>query len=1079
MKPFLNWITVVWVLLRLCPPALADCEHPLGRLVSLQGTAQMQVSSQTTWAAATTEQTFCPGDLLQIEPNSRAAVVLNNHTILRLDQNTTIHFVEPSGESFSLIHLVRGFLHIFSHKPRSLHISTPYINGAVEGTEFLVQVDAHQARFTVFEGAVLASNEQGELRLTRGQSAVAGQGQAPQLEILVRPRDAAQWTLYYPHIFDSSSNIADRSAWARMSYAAEKLALGQVAEASAVLSELLQLDPANSDVLALLAIQSLVQNNRAEAKALVDQAIQANPDSATAALARSYVQQADFKLDDARATLAQAASAHPNNAEIQARLAEMQLAGGDTQAAYATALAIAQRNPDNSRSQMVLGFVHLARVETNEALHTFKEAIRLDPVQAMAHLGVGLALMRKGQIEEGRAAMELAAALDPGNALIRSYLGKAYFEEKRGALAQREYAIAKELDPADPTPWFYDALRKQSENRPIDALHDLQRSMVLNDNRAVYRSRLLLDSDLATRNVSLGSLYANLGFNQLSLEQGRSSLNADPGNASAHRLLADTYLTQPRHEIARVSELLQAQLLQPLNTSSLQPQLAESKLFLPSTTGPSLVGYNEFSSLFLRNQMTLQASGMAGNNATIGDEVIQSGIWDAFSYSVGQFHYQTDGIRANNDLTHDLYNAYFQAMLTPRTSLMTEMRLKQVVSGDLDHRFDPNAYYENFRNSSDTTSWRIGGRHDLNPGSTLIGTAIVSNEDGQAKNITGTINSLDLENQADNFMVELQHLYKKPQLHMQSGASTNSADESENFLFWVPSVTSVESSTYASHVTLYSYAQVETPFNSQVTLGLSENWLDSPIEDKNELNPKVGLSWRPRPGTTLRCAYFQTLQRRFTYSQTIEPTQVAGFNQFYDDFEASSAWNSGIGLDQAFGENWFGGLSYLYRNLEVPIPTVSTDGLQVLLEDTWQEELGTAYLYWAPTSWLTLGLQYSLEKYSHEQMEGPLGISSLTTNKITPAIHIFHPCGVSVSTQANYVDQHGDFGSAMFGFYPDKEQFWTLDLALNYRLPQRYGLVTVEIKNLLDEQFRFLDTDPSAPRLLPEQQIWAKFTLVF
>ena len=92
--------------------------------------------------------------------------------------------------------------------------------------------------------------------------------------------------------------------------------------------------------------------------------------------------------------------------------------------------------------------------------------------------------------------------LDPGNSLIRSYVGKAYYEEKRDKLAATQYEMARELDPNDPTPWFYDAIRKQTENRPVEALYDLQESIRLNDNRAVFRSRLELDADLACRDLA-------------------------------------------------------------------------------------------------------------------------------------------------------------------------------------------------------------------------------------------------------------------------------------------------------------------------------------------------------------------------------------------------------------------------------------------------------------------------------------------------------------------------------------------------------------------------------------------------
>ena len=207
----------------------------------------------------------------------------------------------------------------------------------------------------------------------------------------------------------------------------------------------------------------------------------------------------------------------------------------------------------------------------------------------------------------------MAASLDPNNTLVRSYLGKAYYEEKRTGLDEREYAVAKELDPKDPTPWFYDAIAKQTTNRPVEALHDLQQAIELNDNRAVYRSRLLLDADLAARSTSLGRIYSDLSFQQLALVEGWKSVNTDPTNFSAHRFLADSYAILPRHEIARVSELLQSQLLQPINITPIQPRLAESNLFLISAGGPGALSFNEFNPIFNRDRLALRRAALPGN----------------------------------------------------------------------------------------------------------------------------------------------------------------------------------------------------------------------------------------------------------------------------------------------------------------------------------------------------------------------------------------------------------------------------------------------------------------------------------
>ena len=107
------------------------------------------------------------------------------------------------------------------------------------------------------------------------------------------------------------------------------------------------------------------------------------------------------------------------------------------------------------------------------------------------------------------------------------------FPNQENTLAAEQFAIAKQLDPADPTPWLYDAIRKQSENRPVEALRDIEKSIELNDNRAVYRSRELLDQDRASRGTSLARIYNDLGFEQLGINEATKSLTLDPANAGA------------------------------------------------------------------------------------------------------------------------------------------------------------------------------------------------------------------------------------------------------------------------------------------------------------------------------------------------------------------------------------------------------------------------------------------------------------------------------------------------------------------------------------------------------------------
>jgi len=1055
------------------------CTEGIARLVSIQGVAEFVREGKTNWNIAQMGQMFCPGDRLRVNENARAAVVLNNDTILRVNQKSTINFGKESSERFFLLNLLEGMLHIFSHRPRSLQVNTPHINGAVEGTEFMVETGTDSSIITVFEGLVSAANKQGRVELSSGQAARAQRDSAPQYMTVVRPREAVQWTLYYPTIFDASRQTDGDETEKLLRKASVSLSRGQVMQARAFISRILQTDATNSDGTALLAIIAVVNNKRELAFNLASQALQAAPRSSAAGLALSYAQQARFDIEGALTTLQKTASDHPENGEVKARLSEMLLSVGQSNKGLTAAQEAVALAPGSGRALTVLGFALLTRTEIEQAEQTFKQAIALDPILPMARLGLGLALIRSGRLAEGRAEIEIAAALNPGKSLIRSYLGKAYFDEKRNAQSRRQYDIARQLDPADPTPWFYDAIRKQTINRPVEALYDLRQSIERNDNRAVYRSRLLLDADLAARSANLASIYSDLGFQQRAVVEGLKSVNTDPANYSAHRFLADSYLTLPRHEIARVSELFQSQLLQPLNVTPVQPQLAESNLFIQEGAGPTLSSFNEFNPLFLRNRIAFQASGVAGSNAILGDEITLSGVQDKFSYSLGQFYYQSDGVRENNDQQQHIYNVFLQGMLSTETSLMAEVRYRDDSYGDLNRGFDSTDFSTIIRQDDETKSFRIGVRHDLQPRSTLLGTAIFGSNDSRATDAGYFPLFVDISRETDNIMVEAQHLYKGNTYNLQTGGGVLSADESEIIELTSPFQSVEQDEGRAHYVNIYGYGVIELPCDLTTTLGLSGDLVDSPLRDKNSLNPKLGLTWQPIERTVLRAAVFRILTRDILYSQTIEPTQVAGFNQFFDDFDTTTSWTYGIALDQEFSESWYGGLQLFHRDLEVPFANIDFTGAQTLIEDDWQEDIGSAYLYWAAHNWITLGLDYYYEDFSHEDFGGPMEILNLTTHRLTPKLFFFHPSGISARIQASYIDQEGDFLSGPFGTTPGSDQFWVADLSLSYRLPKRYGILSLDVQNLFDEKFNFLDIDPGNPRYLPEQQAIVRFTVAF
>jgi hypothetical protein len=204
---------------------------------------------------------------------------------------------------------------------------------------------------------------------------------------------------------------------------------------------------------------------------------------------------------------------------------------------------------------------------------------------------------------------------------------------------------------------------------------------------------------------------------------------------------------------------------------------------------------------------------------------------------------------------------------------------------------------------------------------------------------------------------------------------------------------------------------------------------------------------------------------------------VAGFNQFFDDLNGTEMWRYGIGIDQKFSSALFGGVEFSRREMEVPFTSVLTGEVR---EADWEEELARAYLYWAPLSLLALSAEYQFEQFEREpDFPGAEAILELETHRLPLGISLFHPSGFSARLKGTYIDQEGDFIGPMGDIMPGYDQFWVFDASIGFRSPKRWGLITVDAKNLFDEEFKFQDMEFNNPLIYPERLILVRFTLAF
>jgi tetratricopeptide (TPR) repeat protein len=875
---------------------------------------------------------------------------------------------------------------------------------------------------------------------------------------------------------------------------------GRVAEARQELEQTLTLDPGYALAHGLRSNIALVRNEKELAHQAALQAIAANPFSASAYLDLSLVKQAEFRLEEALQAARKAVKLDPENPQAMIQVSRLLFGFGRLSEALSMAEQARRRAPQDPLITSTWGFLLLTQVKVQEALTAFDQAIEQDSTRGEPHLGRGLALFRQNKTEEAVQEMWMATLLEPKVSLFWSYLGKALYEVKRYPEEIDPLAIAKRLDPNDPTPWLYDAIRKQSVNRPVEALEDLQRSIGLNDNRAVYRSRFLLDEDLATRGATLARLYDELGFQQLALVEGWRAAIEDPSNYSAHRFLSDSYAALPRHEVARVSELLQSQLLQPISMTPVQPQLAESNLFILDGAGPQQPSLNEYNPLFVRDRVALLVSGTGGEKRTFGDEAVLSGVWGNISYSLGQFHHETNGFRKNNDQNQDIYNAFGQLSLSPNTSVQAEFRYKDFDRGDLPlrFRFGQNNLFPDRTQDDETRSIRLGLHHAFAPDSHLIASGIYRNLDVDTRLcamplvagvcplpstfVTGT----------DGFMGEVQHLLRWRQLHLITGVGHFDGNRTDDFN--LPSLGfSIATKDDRRHTNLYLYSLINFPHNVTWTLGGSGDFFKVTTRnsedgrilgtlERNQFNPKFGVTWNPFPNTTLRGAVFKVVKRSLLSDQTIEPTHVAGFNQLFDDADGAKSWRYGAAIDQKFSTVLSGGVELSRRDIDMPFSAPQPDGTLQFPEADWQEDLGRAYLYWTPHSWLAMSAEYQYERFRRrDQLFGEEGIAKSYTHRVPLGINLFHPSGLRARLRTTYVDQVGDFTDVPTAEVSKhgSDQFWVVDASIGYRLPDRRGLFTIDVRNLFDNSFHFHDTNSRSPTVAPERQVLVRFTLAF
>lgn len=967
----------------LSPAAFAQAANPAEpdavELLIVEGRVEVSPAGRDAWIPASANLALQPGDKLRTGKQSRAAIRSSKWGLLRIRESSLIT-IEPPRDAGQrpLFNLLKGFFYFFNRdKPIEVELQNRLASAATRGTEFLVAVlDDGRMEVTVLDGEVDLKNAQGVITLAGGQQGVAVAGQAPARRAVIMAAGVIQWCLYYPAVLDveelgldetgKSALAASLTAWRRgdvpralQNYpenrqpasgrervyrAALLLAVGETGQAESLLQNAGGAGPFADAIREMIAAAQFQGHARSAPPAL-----------ATEWLAESYYLQSRAtmeggRLGEALKAAKAAVAKSPHFSFAWARVAELEFSFGRTDAALAALDNALRLAPRNAQALALKGFLLAAQNRISEALKLFDEAIATDGALANGWLGRGLCRIRHGKLAEGRADLLTAAALEPQRAVLRGYLGKAFSDSRDDKRARQELELAKKMDPMDPTSWLYSALNNQQGNRINDAIHDLEKSKELNDNRSLYRSGLLLDQDRAVRSANLARIYKDAGMDDVAYREAVRAVNSDYANYSAHLFLANSYnalrdprLVNLRYESAENTEFLVANLLAPVGAGVLSPTVSQQ----------------EYSKLFERNRLGVISTTEYLSRGAWMQSGAQYGTFGDSSYSLEGFYRGDNGERPNSDWEQEQMSFQFKQQLTPEDSFYVQVSRFHDDLGDVAQRHSQRAFDPTFRTREhQDATVNVGYHHAWGPGvHTLFLTGYLPDRFELSSRSFPTQMTFQDWPYALPFGID-QRYHASLKVYFGEVQQIIQFNERHNTVFgarfqWGQSETEsmqvnptdffpffagmdIPTALDDRHMDFhrwsgYVYHNWEIVDNFRLIAGLGydhldypENFLYPPLSSETEsvdrLLPKAGFVWTPLSDTTVRFAYARSVTGvSLEQSYRLEPAQVAGITQAYRGVIPETAVGGsvpgapfdtyGFSIEQKFDTRTYVGLS--------------------------------------------------------------------------------------------------------------------------------------------------------------------------
>jgi tetratricopeptide (TPR) repeat protein len=229
--------------------------------------------------------------------------------------------------------------------------------------------------------------------------------------------------------------------------AAEKYNGGNLAQAEALLAEIVHVQPDNTDALYLLAEISYRLGKYDAAIQHLRNALQYDPNNAEAYGNLGFILQGKAQPDEAVQYYRKALQINPHLPEAHSNLGTIFKEKGQFDAAIQCYQRALQLNPGAPDTYGNLGITLQKAGRPDEAVPYCRKAVELSPLDATAHYNLGIVLQEKGQLDEAIPCYQKASQINPHDAGIYNNLAFALQENRRPYEAFPYYRKALQLDP--------------------------------------------------------------------------------------------------------------------------------------------------------------------------------------------------------------------------------------------------------------------------------------------------------------------------------------------------------------------------------------------------------------------------------------------------------------------------------------------------------------------------------------------------------------------------------------------------------------------------------------------------------